>query len=138
MDPKARLLEERQRLEEAAKAASDGLDEGSEGEATGELSTYDQHPADLGTETYYREADQALRESVQAELDEVDAALRRVEEGTYGRCEACGRPIGEERLAAVPAARFCVEDEQRAEMDAIRRSGPLSAAGDSPPPAATG
>lgn len=118
MDPKARLLEERQRLEVAADSAKGGLAEGSEREATGELSSYDQHPADVGTETFYREADQAIAESVQAELEEVDAALRRVEDGTYGRCEACGRPIGDERLEALPAARLCLEDEQRAELEA--------------------
>lgn len=137
MDPKARLLEERRRLEVAADSAKGGLGEGSQSEATGELSSYDQHPADVGTETFYREADQAIAESVQAELEEVDAALRRVEDGTYGRCEACGRPIGDERLEALPAARLCLEDEQRAELEATRGTGSAAGdgdvAGDSPP-----
>jgi RNA polymerase-binding transcription factor DksA len=47
-------------------------------------------------------------DQVRNDLDDIDAALRRLEEGSYGQCEACGRPIGEERLTALPAARYCL------------------------------
>ncbi len=47
-------------------------------------------------------------DQVRSDLDDVEAALRRLEEGGYGQCEACGRPIGEGRLAALPAARHCL------------------------------
>lgn len=43
------------------------------------------------------------------QLDEIDAALARIDAGTYGACERCGGPIGEARLEAMPAARFCIE-----------------------------
>ena len=53
----------------------------------------------------------ASLDQVRSDLDDVDAALRRLEEGTYGRCEACGGPIGEERLEALPAARYCLRHQ---------------------------
>src|SRR5947209_4504558 len=107
MKPKQRLLDERRRLQEVLEAAAGGLAEGSESAASGELSSYDQHPADTGTEMFYREADQAITESVRAQLGDVERALSRIDEGTYGHCDACGQPIGAERLDALPAARFC-------------------------------
>lgn len=87
----------------------DGLGEGSEAEELGELSDNDQHPADTGTETFEREKDIAILESLEHELHELEEALRRVDEGSYGTCEACGADLAPERLEAQPAARFCVE-----------------------------
>ena len=48
---------------------------------------------------------------VRRDLDDVEAALRRLEEGAYGQCEACGRPIGEGRLVVLPAARYCLSHQ---------------------------
>jgi DnaK suppressor protein len=87
-------------------------------EVAGELSTVDQHPGDSGTETFELEKTVSLLEQVGEELQEVEAALQRVEAGTYGICQACGRPIGDERLEAMPATRFCVEDQAKAEREA--------------------
>ena len=53
------------------------------------------------------QTDRGVIDQVGSDLDDVDAALRRLEEGTYGRCEACGQPIGEARLQILPAARYC-------------------------------
>jgi RNA polymerase-binding transcription factor DksA len=78
-----------------------------------ELADYDQHPADTGTETFEREKDLSILESLEHELAELEAALRRVDDGEYGRCEACHQAIPEERLEAQPAARFCAEHEPR-------------------------
>ena len=65
-----------------------------------------------------------LLDQVRSDLDDVDAALRRLEEGTYGRCEACGQPIGETRLEALPAARYCLRHEHGAGGQAPpRRAG---------------
>lgn len=104
-----RLVAERQRL----LALRDGLEEDVAGEAEnasmGELSDADQHPADVATETFNRERDASIAESVDGELTGVDEALERLDSGTYGRCEVCGRPIPPERLEALPATRFCVE-----------------------------
>ena len=95
-----------------------GLTTESEGESLAELSSVDQHQADLGTETFERERDLSILERVEAELADVEHALRRLDEGTYGICEACGKPISDDRLEAQPAARFCVEDQALAEREA--------------------
>ena len=78
----------------------------------------DQHPADVGTETFELEKDMSIRNNVEAELADVERALHRVDEGTYGTCEACGRKIPEQRLRAIPAARFCVKDQSLVEREA--------------------
>jgi DnaK suppressor protein len=112
-----RLEEERTRLEgirddlqrERADATSDTGDE---------LSSFDQHPGDVGTETFELERNVSLLEQVENELEEIEAAFGRLDRGDYGRCQACGRPIGDERLEAMPAARFCIEDQAKAEREA--------------------
>jgi RNA polymerase-binding transcription factor DksA len=124
-EARQRLEDERARLAEVRSGLSEGngLDE-SEGESLAELSSIDQHQADLGTETFEREKDLAILESIEAELADVELALRRLDDGTYGTCEACGRPIDEERLEAIPAARLCRDDQQRAEQDVRATGGP--------------
>jgi DnaK suppressor protein len=84
----------------------------------GELSSFDQHPGDSGTETFEMEKNVSLLEQVDDELREIEAAFERLERGTYGTCQACGRPIGDERLEAMPATRFCIEDQAKAEREA--------------------
>jgi RNA polymerase-binding transcription factor DksA len=113
------LSEERERLE-AVRVQYADLHDTSEQASLGELSNLDQHQADIGTETFDRERDLSLLEQVEAELADIEHALERLEEGTYGTCEACGKPIGDERLEAVPAARFCLEDQDKAEHEAGR------------------
>jgi RNA polymerase-binding transcription factor DksA len=110
------LDEERVRLEDV-RGTLDDLRKESEEESLGELTSNDQHQADIGTETFDRERDISILEQVEAELADVSHALRRIDEGTYGTCEACGKPIGDERLEALPAARFCVNDQAEAERE---------------------
>ncbi len=100
-----------------------GLTSESESANLSELSGSDQHQADVGTETFDRERDLSIYEQVSAELADVEHALRRLEEGTYGTCEACGRPIASDRLEAIPAARLCLEDQEAAEREARSASG---------------
>ncbi len=83
-----------------------------ERDGTGDLSADDQHPAQQGGETLEPDRDISILQSLENEMNEVQAALDRLEEGTYGRCEICGRPIGEDRLESVPATRYCVEHER--------------------------
>jgi DnaK suppressor protein len=80
------------------------------------------HLADAGSEMFERSRDLSIVEDVEAQLVEVEHAIGRVEHGTYGRCEACGREIDAERLQARPAARFCLEDQREAEREAHLRS----------------
>jgi RNA polymerase-binding transcription factor DksA len=76
-----------------------------ETDATGDLAAYDQHAADAGSETTERTMDLTILDQVRTELEEVDAALRRLDDGTFGIDERTGEPIDPERLAAVPTAR---------------------------------
>jgi DnaK suppressor protein len=68
----------------------------------------DQTSADAGSEMLERELRESLAVMLDADLREVDAALERLDEGTYGRCEQCAAAIPVERLAALPATRYCV------------------------------
>jgi DnaK suppressor protein len=112
-----RLEEERTRLQGIRDGLQREQDEGSS-ETGGELSSLDQHPGDSGTETFEMEKNVSLLEQVDDELQEIEAAAQRLERGTYGTCQACGRPIGNARLEAMPATRFCVEDQAKAERQA--------------------
>lgn len=124
-----RLLGERQRLESLRDELERGLAGESESSSLGELSDADQHPADVGTETFNRERDISLVESIDDELSDVEAALERLEAGTYGTCEACGRPISAERLEALPATRFCIEDAELVAAETAPGVAPLGPSG---------
>lgn len=118
-----RLASERERLAGVRAAFDDEhLGDQTENDSVSELSAYDQHQADLGTETFEREKDLSILEQVEAELADVEHALRRLDEGTYGTCEVCGRAIPDERLEAVPAARLCLEHRAEAERE-VRVAG---------------
>jgi RNA polymerase-binding protein DksA len=80
-----------------------------------ELSAYDDHPADLASETFEREKDLAIGESVEHLLHKVISALEKIDRGTYGLCDACGRPIKKARLKALPFATLCLECQDRLE-----------------------
>jgi DnaK suppressor protein len=86
-----------------------GIGTESETSAISELSSADQHQGDIGTETFEREKDFSLLEQLEAEIGDLDAALRKIDEGTYGTCEICGREIEPERLEAMPGTRTCIE-----------------------------
>ena len=90
----------------------------SEGAAIIELSVVDQHPADIGTETFEREKQASILDLAERQLQDIERAVSRLDAGTYGTCEACGAVIPVERLEARPAARFCLDDQQRAEEEA--------------------
>ncbi|WCK52443.1 TraR/DksA C4-type zinc finger protein [Aneurinibacillus sp. Ricciae_BoGa-3] len=81
-------------------------------ESTGELSSYDNHPADMGSEVFERSLTVALNEHEQKLLDDIEAALHRIEEGIYGKCLECGAQIPFERLQANPAAAYCIEHQE--------------------------
>jgi len=84
-------------------------------EETGELmsSSSDNHLADTASETYEREFDEGLEEDAQEQLRQVDAALQRIEAGTYGACSVCGKQIPVERLEAVPWTTMCIDDARK-------------------------
>jgi RNA polymerase-binding transcription factor DksA len=79
----------------------------SEDEASGNLSHVPIHMADLSS--YERELTLGLLENEEQTLEEIAAALRRIEQGTFGHCEGCRTAIPKDRLHALPYARYCVE-----------------------------
>ena len=102
------LLEERTRVEAAIQNLHDE-NPGTLSEDAGEETAYDNHLADTATETYDRELDYTLEENSEHVLADIDAALKRIEEGTYGICTNCGEPIAVERLEALPWATLCID-----------------------------
>ncbi|CEG28306.1 TraR/DksA family transcriptional regulator [Bacillus sp. B-jedd] len=80
-----------------------------ETETVGELSSYDNHPADLGTELFEREKNFALEDHAGTQLQKVSAALAAIAEGSYGVCRECGKEIPYERLEVIPSTLYCVE-----------------------------
>jgi YteA family regulatory protein len=101
------LLEQKVQLERYEDNAS--LQQGSLRDTTAELSTVDNHPADLGTELYEREKDMAIHVHELSELEKVNNALVAMKNGTYGVCDDCGEDIPYERLEAVPYTTHCIE-----------------------------
>jgi len=75
----------------------------------------DNHLGDMASVTFDRELDEGLGEGAQQTLEQIDRALARLEAGTYGICEHCAKPIGEERLRARPWATLCIEDQRLAD-----------------------
>lgn len=120
---RGRLEEEQNRLGALRdQYVAEGLTSESEDESLSELSSMHQHQADIGTETFNRERDLSILERVEGELADIEHALKRLDNGSYGSCEACGKPIGDARLEAMPAARFCLDDQALAEREARRAS----------------
>jgi DnaK suppressor protein len=117
-DPRVALERERTRLRtmleslkrETANVTSDG-DTFSEGGSA------DQHPADMGTETFELEKDLSIQSNLEASLADVEWAMKRLDDGTYRTCETCKRKIPKARLEAMPATRYCLDDQQRAERE---------------------
>lgn len=76
---------------------------------------FDDDPADAGSASFERETAQSLSNHARKLLEEIDDALRRMDAGTYGKCENCGQRIELERLEALPYARLCLECKRRDE-----------------------
>jgi RNA polymerase-binding protein DksA len=75
----------------------------------------DNHLGDMASVTFDRELDEGLEEGVQQSLQQIERAMTKIDEGTYGICERCGREIPEERLRARPWALLCIDDQRLAE-----------------------
>jgi DnaK suppressor protein len=76
---------------------------------------FDEDFADAGTATFDRERDLSIRNNIQDLVDQIGRAIRRIDEGTYGTCERCGRPIDAARLKALPHALLCMDCKRREE-----------------------
>jgi DnaK suppressor protein len=116
MDPqraRTRLNEERARLERIRDALLADPETGPEARSATQLERDAEDLDDLGTDTFDHSRDATILEEVTEQLGEIDAAFQRLEEGTYGRSVLSGEPIGDDRLEALPAARYTVEEQAR-------------------------
>jgi len=116
------LLEEKHSLLKNQEMDEEYLERGSLRDSVDELSTVDNHPADLATELYEREKDMSLKVHDEDELAKINAALERMENGTYGVCEVCKEAIPYDRLVAIPYTTFCIE---HAEAKDVPRDRPV-------------
>jgi RNA polymerase-binding protein DksA len=87
----------------------------SQKEASGDISGYTYHMADVATDTYDREFSMGIASNERKVIYELDDALKRIEEGTFGICEECEGSISKNRLKAVPYARCCVKCQEKKE-----------------------
>lgn len=99
---RARVLGGHSRLAEAALYST-----------SGDLSGMPLHMADMGSETYEQEFTISLMESQEDALGMIDQALARIEDGTYGRCVECGKPIADDRLEVIPYTPECIDCASR-------------------------
>lgn len=103
------LLQEKHKVEEQLAQFDHFGMSASFRDSTGDLSTNDNHPADLGTEMFERGKDIALNENREIQLANINTAMQKWSEGKYGICTVCGQSIPYERLEALPTAATCVQ-----------------------------
>ncbi|MGI6285404.1 TraR/DksA C4-type zinc finger protein [Neomoorella humiferrea] len=119
------LLEEKKKLREQIDSLTSGGLRSSLFESTQELSSYDNHPADLGSEEFERSKDLALRDNARLQLRKIEDALASIKEGTYGYCRECGREIPRERLEVVPETTLCLACRKKLEETGDNNKRPI-------------
>jgi len=107
------LLEERRRVQEAIQYLHDE-NPGSIRDET-EENPSDNHMAETASVTLDREIEYSLEENEERVLAAIDGALKRIDEGTFGTCRTCGRPIGVDRLEALPYTTQCIDCKRKEE-----------------------
>ncbi len=90
-------------------------------DASGDLSNVPIHMADVGTDNYERDLMIELIQSGEQGLRDIDSALEKIEEGTFGICEICRKKINKERMRAVPSASLCIDCQREEEVDNVTK-----------------
>jgi DnaK suppressor protein len=111
---RATLETERAELEKRQLELEQDSFEGTQSDITGEMGI-DEDFADAGTATFERERDLSIQNNIRDLIDQISRALSRIDHGTYGTCERCGRPIDAARLKALPHALLCMDCKRREE-----------------------
>lgn len=111
---KAQLLAERANLQAQYQELEESSFGTNQSDLTGEMA-FDEEYADAGTATFERERDLSLVNNLRDLIDRIDKALAKIEDGTYGLCDRCGKPIEKLRLKALPYANLCIKDKQAEE-----------------------
>lgn len=114
-----RLLKEKEKVAEIINGLDHGGLDDSLRDSTSELSSYDNHPADIGTETFEIERNRGLRANEVTQLKMIERALEKIDKGGYGTCEICGREIDGERLEALPSASLCIDCKETRVPDSL-------------------
>jgi RNA polymerase-binding protein DksA len=110
-DLRTRLEEERVQLQAQLTTIEEATFSSSQSEVSGEVS-FDDENADAGTFTFERERDLSIENNVRDLLRKIDRALGRMDDGTYGICSRCGKPIEKPRMKALPYVDLCIKDAQ--------------------------
>ena len=113
---KAQLLALRSRLRGDVTQLADAALKKNRAEANGDLSSMPIHMADLGSDNFEQEFTLSLMANVEQSLEEIAAALERINDGSFGRCEECGGDIPKARLEVLPYTRYCVGCARKSEQ----------------------
>lgn len=105
---KDKLLKEKKKQVDLLKSRNNEIAEDVEF-LDNELSSYGNHPADLGTEVYRMEQEEGFKEQIKRTISEINSSLKDIEDGVYGICGNCNKEIKEERLELIPYAKTCLE-----------------------------
>lgn len=111
-----RLIALRARLRGDVTQMADAALKKSRSAANGDLSSMPIHMADIGSDNFEQEFTLSLMQSEGGTLDQIEVALERIEDGTYGHCEECGGRIPKQRLNAIPYATMCVKCASQSEQ----------------------
>ena len=110
-DLQARLVEERGELQTQLATLEEDTFATTQSEMSGDVGL-DDESADAGTATFEREKDLSIEQNVRDLLDKIERALKRIDDGTYGICERCGKSIEKARIKALPYVDLCIKDAQ--------------------------
>jgi DnaK suppressor protein len=110
-DLRTRLEEEREELVTQLSTIEEDAFSSSQSELSGDVGL-DDESADAGSATFEREKDLSIEQNVRDLLDKIARALKRMDAGTYGICETCGKPIEKARIKALPYVDLCIKDAQ--------------------------
>ena len=110
-DLRTRLLDEHAELQEQLATIEDGTFATTQSDLSGDVGL-DDESADAGSATFEREKDLSIENNVRDLMQKIDRALKRIDDGTYGICERCGKPIEKARIKALPYVDLCIKDAQ--------------------------
>ena len=110
-DLRIRLEEERVQLDAQLTTIEEDSFASTQSDSSGDVGL-DDEPADAGTATFEREKDLSIENNVRDLLHKIDRALKRIDDGTYGICDICGKPIEKARVKALPYVDLCIKDAQ--------------------------
>jgi DnaK suppressor protein len=110
-DLRTRLESERGELAAQLTTIEDQAFAATQSDMSGDVGV-DDESADAGTATFEREKELSIEQNVRDLIQKIDRALKRIDDGTYGICERCGKPIEKARIKALPYVDLCIKDAQ--------------------------